>query len=126
MEFGQRLNAVDSLRADTPTIMTLSTYDPVKGCFVLKPMTQPIINAFHPDYVKTYMPDILTAIKVDEKRTAAGETLSKHVTEKRKKNPLHGFVHGVSKAAKVNLAPREFHVFNKAGTANLKVKGKKK
>ena len=107
----------------------LSIYDPVKGCFVLKPMTKPTINAFHPDYVKTYMPDILTAIKVDEKRLAAGETLSKHVTEKRKTNPLHGFVHGVSKAEKplkVDLTPREFHIFNKAGTTNIKPKGKKK
>lgn len=108
----------------------LSTYDPIKGCNVLNPDNfAPIVNAFHPDYVKTYMPDILTAIKVDEKRTSAGETLSKHVTEKRKTKPLHGFVHGISKAAKplkVDLAPREFHVFNKAGTANTKVKGKKK
>ena len=105
--------------------MTLSIYDPIKGCNVLNP-EKFIINAFHPDYVKTYMPEILTAIKADEIRTDAGKTLSKHVTEKRKTNPTHGFLHGVSKAAKVDLAPREFHIYNKAGTANTKVKGKKK
>lgn len=111
--------------ADQP----LSIYDPIKGCFVLNNPTPPIINAFHPDYVKTYMPEFLTGVQQDAQRIEAGKTLSKHVTEKRKTNPLHGFVHGVSKAAKplkVDLTPREFHVFNKAGTANIKPKGKKK
>jgi hypothetical protein len=107
----------------------LSIYDPIKGCFVLKPMTEPIINAFHPDYVKTYMPEFLTGMQQDAQRIEAGKTLSKHVTEKRKTDPLHGFVHGVSKAAKplkVDIAPREFYVFSKAGTANTTPKGKKK
>jgi hypothetical protein len=111
--------------ADQP----LSIYDPIKGCFVLNNPTPPIINAFHPDYVKTYMPEILTAIKVDEQRTESAKTLSKHVTEKRKTNPLHGFVHGVSKAAKplkVDLTPREFHIYNRAGANNVGPKGKKK
>jgi hypothetical protein len=111
------------------TDQPLSTYDPIKGCFVLNNPTPPIINAFHPDYVKTYMPEILTAIKADDTRLGAGETLSKHVTEKRKTNPLHGFVHGVSKAAKplkVDLTPREFHIYNKAGAKNVGPKGKKK
>lgn len=111
------------------TDQPLSTYDPIKGCFVLKPIDTPIINAFHPDYVKTYMPDILTAIKVDDKRLTAGETLSKHVTEKRKTDPLHGFVHGVSKAEKplrVDLTPREFRIYNQAGAKNVAPKGKKK
>lgn len=109
--------------------MTLSTYDPTKGCFVLKPMTQPTINAFHPEYVKTYMPEFLTGMQQDAQRTEAAKTLSKHVTEKRKTNPLHGFVHGVSKAAKplkVDLTPREFHIYNKAGAKNVGPKGKKK
>ena len=106
--------------------MTLSTYDPIKGCFVLKPIDPPIINAFHPDYVKTYMPEFMIGVQQDAQRIEAGKTLSKHVTKKRKENPMHGFVHGMSKVAKVDLAPREFHIFNKAGTANTTVKGKKK
>jgi hypothetical protein len=92
-------------------------------------MTEPIINAFHPDYVKTYMPEFMTGVQQDAQRIEAGKTLSKHVTEKRKTNPLHGFVHGVSKAAKplkVDITPREFYVFSKAGTANTTPKGKKK
>jgi len=36
--------------------MSLSTYDPIKGCFVLAPMTQETINAFHPDYIKVNSP----------------------------------------------------------------------
>jgi hypothetical protein len=89
-------------------------------------MTTPIINAFHPDYVKTYMPEFMTGVQQDAQRIEAGKTLSKHVTKKRKENPMHGFLHGVSKAAKVDLAPREFHVFNRAGANNVGPKGKKK
>ena len=96
----------------------LSIYNHTKGCFVLNNLTPPIINAFHPDYVKTYMPEFLTGVQQDAQRIEAGKTLSKHVTEKRKTNPLHGFIHGVSKAAKplkVDLTPREFHIYNRAG-----------
>ena len=109
--------------------MTLSTYDPIKGCFVLKPIDPPIINAFHSDYVKTYMPEFMTGVQQDAQRIEAGKTLSKHVTEKRKTNPMHGFVHGVSKAAKplkVDLTPREFRIYNQAGAKNVTPKGKKK
>ena len=60
-----------------------------------------IINAFHPDYVKTYHPELLTSIKVEEQQKANGVKASK-------------------------LAPTEFRVFSRAGTANVKPKGKKK
>jgi hypothetical protein len=87
------------------------------------------MNAFHPDYVKTHLPQFLTALKIDDRQLQAGATLSKHVTEKRKTVPSHGFIPGISKEeklAKIDLAPRDFHVFNKAGTGNIKPKGKKK
>jgi hypothetical protein len=128
-----------------------------------------IINAFHPLFVQTHMPQFLTAVKTDDRQSQAGATLSKHVTEKRKTVPSHGQVTGVSKvqretipnqkfqdiaafpktretqlslrrgakmtvaevaqeltaAQKAKLAPREFHTFSKAGTANT-TKEKKK
>lgn len=45
--------------------MSLSIYDPIKNCFVLRPMTNQTINAFHPDYVKTYMPEFLSTIRTE-------------------------------------------------------------
>jgi hypothetical protein len=134
------------------------------------------LNAFHPLFVKTHMPQFLTALKTDDRQLQAGTTLSKHVTEKRKTVPSHGSMTGISKvqresvpnqafqdisafpktrkmakgwerkkgremtmeqvreeldakklttAQKAMLAPREFHTFSKAGTANTtKVKKK--
>ena len=128
--------------------MSLSTYDPIKKCFVLKPMTTPIINAFHPDYMKTYEPDFMKSLRTVEANRQAADTLSKHVTEKRKTNPAHGFVHGIAKVKKPrpiqtkaeqsktmnevrnelidSLKPREFKMYSAAGTKNVTPKGKKK
>ena len=94
--------------------MSLSTYDPIKGCFVLAPMKPETINAFHPDYVKVHQPNLMKEFRTIEANRKAGETLSKHVTEVRKTKPLHGFVSGVSKP---ELAPREFHVYQRAGAS---------
>lgn len=128
--------------------MSLSVYDPIKNCFVLKPMTTPdIINAFHPDYMKTHEPDYMKSFRTVEANRQAADTLSKLVTEKRKKNPMHGFVHGIAKVKKTsplntkkeqsktmeevrnelidNLKPREFKVYSAAGTKNVTPKGKK-
>lgn len=33
-----------------------------------------VINAFHPDYVKTYMPHLLTSIKLEATQIANGKT----------------------------------------------------
>ena len=58
-------------------------------------MTQ-VINAFHPDYVKTHMPDFLSSAIVESRQTKAGQTLSQYVEKKRKTNPTHGTIQGVS------------------------------
>lgn len=125
-----------------------------------------IINAFHPDYVKTHMPDFLNEFRTADARRQAAETLSDYVTEKRKAKPSHGQIAGLDKkhretipnqkfqdiaafpktrnakgkwggsrdkscdmtmeevrqeltaAQKAKLAPKDFHMFSKAGTAN--------
>lgn len=56
-----------------------------------------MINAFHPDYVKTHMPEFLTGLRLESKQTKAGQTLSQHVETKRKTSPSHGTIHGISK-----------------------------
>lgn len=55
------------------------------------------INAFHPAYVETYMPEFLTGLRLESKQTKAGQTLSQHVEKKRKTVPSHGTIHGISK-----------------------------
>lgn len=55
------------------------------------------INAFHPDYCKTYMPEFITSIRLESKQTKAGQTLSRHVEKKRKTVPSHGTIPGISK-----------------------------
>jgi len=59
-------------------------------------MTQ-AINAFHPLYVKTFMPEFLTDLRTESRQTKAGQTLSQHVERKRETVPSHGTVHGISK-----------------------------
>lgn len=91
-----------------------------------------MINAFHPDYIKTHEPKFMDEFRTHEARRSAAETLTKHVEKKRKTNPLHGFVHGIQKARKPILTKVEqrktmleihnemikvkpFHVYSKAG-----------
>jgi len=52
--------------------MSLSIYDPIKNCFVLRPMTDQTINAFHPDYVKTYMPEFMSKLRIESAQHAQG------------------------------------------------------
>lgn len=101
--------------------MSLTTYDPIKGCFVLKPEQPPIINAFHPDYVKTYHPELLSSIRNEAaqkangvsaggKAKAAREAINKAaftVNTKPQKRAAH--LH------RPNLAVTEFHIYQKAG-----------
>lgn len=95
-------------------------------------MTQ-TINAFHPDYVKTYMPNFLTDIRVESRQTKNGQTLSQYVDKTRKTKPSHGTVFGISnkvvsttvpahmhRPVQVNLDIREFHVYQKAGMPKTK------
>lgn len=62
-----------------------------------------IINAFHPDYVKTYHPELLSRIKTEEQQKNNGLAVAK-------KTPM--------KMKSIKLERTEFHVFSKAGTKN--------
>lgn len=59
------------------------------------------INAFHPDYAKTYMPDMLKEQIVAQRNS---EGVSKYVERRRKTNPTHGTVFGISDKV-VSLKP---------------------
>jgi len=83
----------------------------------------PLINAFHPDYVKTYMPQFLTDMRTESRQTKAGQTLTNYVEETRKKKPMHGTLSGISKK-QVSLQPLEFMYYSRAGTKNTTAKKK--
>jgi hypothetical protein len=86
-----------------------------------------IINAFHPDYIKTYHPEFIApspevaeqnAIKRKRKPVVRGPRESVHSAAS-----LPMTVFPKTKAARsIQLAPREFHMYSKAGTANTKAK----
>lgn len=67
-----------------------------------------MINAFHPDFVKTHMPEFITAVKTEDRQSQAGKTLSGYVTEKRKTTPSHGQVTGVSKKQRETVPNQNF------------------
>jgi hypothetical protein len=81
------------------------------------------MNAFHPDYVKTYMPEFIESIRKESKQTAAGQTLSNYIEETRKQKPLHGTLSGISKK-QVSMQPLEFMYYSRAGTKNTTAKKK--
>lgn len=99
--------------------MSLTIYDHEKKCQVLNPEHfTPVVNAFHPDYVKTYMPEFLSSLKVESMYKQKGEALSKSVSKTRSEGrTTYIDTQGIA------LAPKEFHTFSKAG---MPKKGKKK
>lgn len=70
------------------------------------------MNAFHPEYIKTYYPDFMKDHILSSKGTM---TMSKIVEEKRRANPSHGTLHGISKITPVALKPKDFMIFSRAG-----------
>lgn len=92
-------------------------------------MTQ-IINAFHPDYVKTYHPELLSTIRLEATQVENGKVngaKSKVQRESLNKGAFTIATFPKTKAAKrVSLEVTQFYHFSKAGTANVTPKGKKK
>jgi len=70
-----------------------------------------VINAFHPDYVKTYHPELLTSLKNEAKQKKAGQTLSKYVEKRRETVPNHGTIEGVTKVPSyIHRSPKPIKV----------------
>ena len=103
-------------------------YNHEKGCFVMRG-PEKLINAFHPDFVKTHMPEFLSKLKSDSEKEATGSTSG--TKSRAVRESIHGKnvdsinVFPKTQARKAALAPREFTTYSKAGTANTtKVKKK--
>jgi hypothetical protein len=93
--------------------MTLSVYDPVKGRFVLNPK-EFVINAFHPDYVKTYMPEFMSDLRIHSAQHAQGVINGgKSKAAKEAKNKAAFTTN--TKSKKVDLAVKDYYTFSKAG-----------
>jgi hypothetical protein len=67
-----------------------------------------LINAFHPDFVKTHMPEFLTAVKTDNTHAESATNLSKTVTKIRKTKPSHGQLVGISKVQRETEPNQKF------------------
>lgn len=132
--------------------MSLTKYDYERGCFILNPKEfKPVINAFHPDYVKVHEPNFMKDFRTHEANRQASTTLTEYVEKTRKTKPSHGTLYGISKKVVPlhasrpkemmsrkrgremtmleisneladRLKKKEFHVYAKAGMP----KGKKK
>lgn len=89
--------------------MSLTVYDSTKGCQVLNPEHfTPVINAFHPDYVKTYMPEFLSGIRTESFQYTNGVInggKSKASREAKKGKTVNT----------INLDVKQFFTFAKAG-----------
>jgi len=68
-----------------------------------------MINAFHPDYMKTHEPDFMKDFRTHEANRQAAEALTKYVARRRKVNPSHGTVFGISDKVTAVTAPAHMH-----------------
>lgn len=75
------------------------------------------MNAFHPHYVQTFMPEFLTTIRKESVQKANGvkygtmARASRESDGRAKSSPLSDF----PKTKRVSLAPTDFYVYSKAG-----------
>jgi hypothetical protein len=87
-----------------------------------------MINAFHPLFIKTHMPNFLKDFRTHEANRQAAAAVSSYVTKQRKVKPSHGTLFGISdkvtavttpahmhRPKAVNLDRTEYHTYAKAG-----------
>jgi hypothetical protein len=127
--------------------MSLTIYDPEQNCQVLNPEEfKPIINAFHPDYVKTYMPEFLSTIRLEATQKANGQVNGAKAKASRESVNKSAFTisqfpktqsvqrtlekrltkEQLDAKKKAMLDVKQYFTFSKAGVENVKPKGKKK
>jgi hypothetical protein len=101
------------------------------------------MNAFHPDFVDTYYPDLMKDFRTNDANREEREGKKLRVSKKplkmltktlrvRTKNPLHILTkeqQGMSMdevRLELALKPKDFNYFSAAGANNVTPKGKKK
>jgi hypothetical protein len=74
------------------------------------------VNAFSPEYVKTYMPEFLTTIRKESAAKENGEKFgAKSRATRESVNSSVNTISAFPKTKRVSLAPTDFHIFQKAG-----------
>lgn len=86
-----------------------------------------IINAFHPDYMKTYHPNMLSSVRLESTQHANGvinggkSKATREAKQGKSVNSINVFPKtkpSTSERVQKIIAVTEFHMFSKAGTAN--------
>jgi len=76
-----------------------------------------VMNAFHPKYIETHMPEFLTKLRVESTLKTNGmksgqlARASRESDGSAKTSPLSDF----PKTKKIDLKPRDFKVYSRAG-----------
>jgi len=89
-----------------------------------------VMNAFHPDYIKTYHPELLSTIRTEATQEQNGRTSGAKTKAQRESVNKGAFTIATfpktKPAKRVSLEVTKYFTFSKAGTANVTPKGKKK
>ena len=76
------------------------------------------MNAFHPDFIKTYMPEFLTKLRIESSQYSHGvingakSRATRESTDGKAINTINVFP---KTKERISLAPTEFHIYSKAG-----------
>ena len=82
-----------------------------------------MINAFHKNYVQTYMPQFLTKIRTESAAKANGERFGiKSCATRESVNTNANTISAFPKTKRVSLLPTEFITYSRAGIKNTKGK----
>jgi hypothetical protein len=86
-----------------------------------------VINAFHPAYVATHMPEFMTKMRKDANMTESGSFYGSRsrATRESVSGTSVNTITQFPKTKRVSLAPKQVFYFSKAGTANTTKKKKK-
>lgn len=80
------------------------------------------MNAFHPDYVKTFMPKFLSTIRIESSQYAngvinGGKSRATRESANKSVNTISAFP---KTKARVSLAPTDFLIYSRAGMPKAK------
>ena len=79
-----------------------------------------LVNAFHKDYVKTYMPEFLSTIRTESAAMENGQRFgaksrASKATRENLVDKVKSAINLFPKTKRVSIAVTEFHIYSKAG-----------
>jgi hypothetical protein len=81
------------------------------------------VNAFHKDYVSTYMPEFMSTIRSESAAKLNGEKFgAKSRATRESDGKSVNTITAFPKTKRVSTAPTEFLIYSRAGTKNTKAK----